>query len=247
MERRVEVEKLRPGDINEETREIICGLLVNGIEFRSREEPNIAKIMGYVYKDNTVQTLQEIASRKDSGLYVARQGQVTLAEGQVALAAAIISLQERDGAPRYDEPDKPDNLMYMGHFGVATNDGTWKRHFIDIIKQARADFGNKKVKGLGAYVSVGDDNELPRAVRNLSPDTYRVFGGEAGVYGTVDGAPGHYRLHTVEFTKSVGRAGLAGSIKRLLTNRPGLPVDTRLSSDQYISAVPKREEAPVPA
>lgn len=188
MERRVKVEKLRPGDINEETREIVCSLLVNGVEFRSRGEPNIAKIMGYVYKDNTVQTLQEIASREDSGLYVARWGQVTL-------AATIISLQERDGAPRYDEPDKPDNLMYMGHFGVATNDGTWERHFIDIIKQARSDFGNKKVTGLGAYVSVGDDDELPRAVRNLSPDTYKVFGGEAGVYGTVDGAPGYHRLH----------------------------------------------------
>ena len=91
MERRVEVEKLRPEVINERMRQIVCGLLVNGIEFRSREEPNIAKIMGYIYKDNTVQTLQEIASRKDSGLYVARQG-------QVALAATIIRLQERETA-----------------------------------------------------------------------------------------------------------------------------------------------------
>ena len=90
------------------------------------------------------------ASRKDSGLYIARPSQVTLAEGQVALAATIISLQERDGAPHYNEPDKPDNLMYMGHFGVATNDDAWKRHFIGIIKQARSDFGNKKVTGLGA-------------------------------------------------------------------------------------------------
>lgn len=246
MERRVEVEKLRPGDINEETREIVCGLLVNGIEFRSREEPNIAKIMGYVYNTNTVQTLQEIASRKDSGLYVARPGQVTLAEGQVALAATIISLQERDGAPRYDDPDKPAALMYMGHLGVATNDDTWERHFMDIIKQARADFGNKKVTGLGAYVSVGDDNELPRAVRNLSPDTYRVFGGEAGVYGTVDGAPGHYRLHTVEFTKSVGRAGLTGLARELLEGRLSHR-DTRLDPGRYAPAAPKREEIPVPA
>ena len=240
MERRVEVEKLRPGDINEETREIVCSLLVNGVEFRSRGEPNIAKIMGYVYKDNTVQTLQEIASREDSGLYVARWG-------QVALAAAIISLQERDGAPHYDDPDKPAGLMYMGHLGVATNDDTWRRHFMGIIKQARSDFGNKKVTGLGAYVSVGDDNELPRAVRNLSPKTYKVFGGEAGVYGDVDGMPGCYRLHTVEFTRSVGRAGLAGPIERFLTNRPGLPVDTRISSDRYIPAAPKREGIPVPA
>ena len=240
MERRVEVEKLRPGDINEETREIVCSLLVNGVEFRSRGEPNMAKIMGYVYKDNTVQTLQEIASREDSGLYVVRWG-------QVALAATIISLQERDGAPRYDEPDKPDNLMYMGHFGVATNDDAWKRHFIDIIKQARSDFGNKKVTGLGAYVSVGDDNELPRAVRDLSPDTYKVFGGEAGVDGTVDGVPEHDRLHTVKFTESIGRAGLAGSIRRFLTNRPGLYDDTRLSPDQYIPVAPGREEVPVPA
>lgn len=145
------VEKLAPEAIDENTRRIICGLLVNGIEFRSREEPNIAEVMNCVYNANTVQTLQEIASREDSGLYVARPG-------QVALAATIISLQERDGAPRYDEPDKPDNLMYMGHFGVATNDDTWKRHFMGIIKQARSDFGNKKVTGLGAYVSVGDDN-----------------------------------------------------------------------------------------
>ena len=65
MERRVKVEKLRPEDINEETREIVCGLLVNGVEFRSREEPNIAQIMGHIYNANTVQTLQEIASRKD--------------------------------------------------------------------------------------------------------------------------------------------------------------------------------------
>ena len=199
----------------------------------------MAKIMGYVYKDNTVQTLQEIASREDSGLYVARPG-------QVALAATIISLQERDGAPRYDEPDKPDNLMYMGHFGVATNDGTWERHFIDIIKQARADFGNKKVTGLGAYVSVGDDNELPRAVRDLSPDTYKVFGGEAGVYGTVDGAPGHYRLHTVEFTKSVGRAGLTGLARELLEGRFSHS-DTRLDHGRYAPAAPGREGIPIPA
>lgn len=246
MERRVEVEKLRPGDINEETREIVCSLLVNGVEFRSRGEPNMAKIMGYVYKDNTVQTLQEIASRKDSGLYVARPGQVTLAEGQVALAATIISLQERDGAPRYDEPDKPDNLMYMGHFGVATNDDAWKRHFMGIIKQARSDFGNKKVTGLGAYVSVGDDNELPRVVRDLSPDTYKVFGGEAGVYGTVDGAPGCYRLHTVEFTRSIGRAGLTGLARRLLESRLSHH-DTRLDPGRYTPAAPKREGIPVPA
>lgn len=240
MERCVEVKKLRPGDINEETRRIVCGLLVNGIEFHSQEEPNIAKIMSHVYNANTVQTLQEIASREDSGLYVARWG-------QVALAATIISLQERDGAPRYDDPDKPDNLMYMGHFGVATNDDAWKRHFMGIIKQARSDFGNKKVTGLGAYVDVDDDDNIPRAVESLNPRTYRVFGGEAGVEGTVDGVLGCYRLHTVEFTKSVGRAGLAGSIKRLLTNRPGLPVDTRLSPDQYIPATPGREKVPVPA
>jgi len=240
MERRVEVEKLRPGDINEETRKIVCGLLVNGIEFRSQEEPNIAKIMGYVYEANTVQTLQEIASREDSGLYVARWG-------QVALAAAIISLQERDGAPRYDDPDKPAGLMYMGHLGVATNDDTWKRHFMDIIEQARSDFGNKKVTGLGAYVDVEDDDNIPKAVKSLNPRTYKVFGGEAGVYGTVDGAPAYHRLHTVEFTRSVGRAGLAGPIERFLTNRPGLPVDTRISSDRYIPAAPKREGVPVPA
>ena len=239
MERCVEVKKLRPGDINEETRRIVCGLLVNGIEFRSREEPNIAKIMGYVYNANTVQTLQEIASREDSGLYVARRG-------QVALAATIISLQERDGAPRYNDPDKPDNLMYMGHFGVATNDDAWKRHFMGIIKQARSDFGNKKVTGLGAYVSVGDDNELPRVVRNLSPKTYKVFGGEAGVYGTVDGAPGCHRLHTVEFTRSVGRAGLTGLARRLLEGRLSHR-DTRLDPGRYTPAVPKREEVPVPA
>lgn len=234
MERCVEVKKLRPGDINEETRRIVCGLLVNGIEFRSREEPNIAKIMGYVYNANTVQTLQEIASREDSGLYVARRG-------QVALAATIISLQERDGAPRYNDPDKPDNLMYMGHFGVATNDDAWKRHFMGIIKQARSDFGNKKVTGLGAYVSVGDDNELPRVVRNLSPKTYKVFGGEAGVYGTVDGAPGCHRLHTVE----LGRAGLTGLAKLFegrLSHR-----DTRLDPGRYTPAAPGREEVPIPA
>lgn len=239
MERRVEVEKLRPEVINERMRQIVCGLLVNGIEFRSQEEPNIAEVMDYVYKANTVQTLQEIAREKDSGLYVARWG-------QVALAAAIISLQERAGAPRYDDPDKPAGLMYMGHFGVATNDDAWKRHFIDIIKQARSDFGNKKVTGLGAYVSVGDDNELPRAVRDLSPDTYKVFGGEAGVDGTVDGVPEHDRLHTVKFTESIGRAGLAGSIRRFLTNRPGLYGNTRLSPDRYIPAVPKREREKVP-
>ena len=72
MERRVEVEKLRPEVVNESMRQIVCGLLVNGVEFRSREEPNIAKIMDYVYNTNTVQTLQEIASREDSGLYVAQ-------------------------------------------------------------------------------------------------------------------------------------------------------------------------------
>lgn len=243
MERRVEVEKLRPGDINEETRKIVCGLLVNGIEFRSQEEPNIAKIMGYVYEANTVQTLQEIASREDSGLYVARWG-------QVALAAAIISLQERDGAPRYDDPDKPAGLMYMGHLGVATNDDTWRRHFMSIIEQARSDLGDSKqgvVTGLGMYVDVNNDDELPKAVESLNPRTYRVFGGEAGVYGDVDGAPAYHRLHTVEFTRSVGRAGLAGPIERFLTNRPGLPVDTRISSDRYIPAAPKREGIPVPA
>lgn len=239
MERRVKVEKLRPEVINESMRQIVCGLLVNGIEFRSREEPNIAKIMGYVYNTNTVQTLQEIASRKDSGLYVARPG-------QVALAAAIISLQERDGAPRYDEPDKPDNLMYMGHFGVATNDDTWERHFIDIIKQARSDFGNKKVTGLGAYVDVDDDDNIPKAVESLNPETYKVFGGEAGVYGTVDGAPGHYRLHTVEFTKSVGRAGLTGLARRLLEGSLSHR-DTRLDPGRYAPAAPKREGIPVPA
>lgn len=246
MERRVEVEKLRPGDINEETREIVCSLLVNGVEFRSRGEPNMAKIMGYVYNANTVQTLREMASRKDSGLYVARPGQVALAEDQVALAATIISLQERDGAPRYDEPDKPDNLMYMGHFGVATNDDAWKRHFMGIIKQARSDFGNKKVTGLGAYVDVDDDDNIPRAVESLSPRTYKVFGGEAGVYGTVDGAPGHYRLHTVEFTKSVGRAGLTGLARELLEGRLSHR-DTRLDPGRYAPAAPKREEIPVPA
>ena len=239
MERRVEVEKLRPGDINEETREIVCSLLVNGVEFRSRGEPNMAKIMGYVYKDNTVQTLQEIASRKDSGLYVAHWV-------QVALAATIISLQERDGAPRYDDPDKPAGLMYMGHLGVATNDGTWRRHFMGIIKQARSDFGNKKVTGLGAYVSVGDDNELPRAVRNLSPKTYKVFGGEAGVYGDVDGMPGCYRLHTVEFTKSVGRAGLTGLARELLEDRLSHR-ETILDPGRYAPAAPGREGIPVPA
>lgn len=239
MERRVEVEKLRPGDINEETREIVCSLLVNGVEFRSRGEPNIAKIMGYVYKDNTVQTLQEIASREDSGLYVARWG-------QVALAAAIISLQERDGAPHYDDPDKPAGLMYMGHLGVATNDDTWRRHFMGIIKQARSDFGNKKVTGLGAYVSVGDDNELPRAVRNLSPKTCKVFGGEAGVYGDVDGMPGCYRLHTVEFTKSVGRAGLTGLARELLEDRLSHR-ETILDPGRYAPAAPGREGIPVPA
>ena len=240
MERRVEVEKLEPEAIDENTRRIVCGLLVNGIEFRSREEPNMAKIMGYVYKANTVQALREMAREKDSGLYVARRG-------QVALAAAIISLQEKDGAPRYDDPDKPAGLMYMGHLGVATNDDTWKRHFMGIIKQARSDFGDKKVTGLGVYVDVDDDGNIPRAVEILSPRTYKVFGEEAGVDGQVDGVPGHYRLHTVEFTKSVGRAGLAESIKRLLTNRPGPHDNIRLSSDQYIPAAPKREEVPVAA
>lgn len=235
------VEKLAPEAIDENTRRIICGLLVNGIEFRSREEPNIAEVMNCVYNANTVQTLQEIAREKDSGLYVARWG-------QVALAAAIISLQERDGAPRYDDPDKPAGLMYMGHLGVATNDGTWRRHFMSIIEQARSDFGNKKVTGLGAYVDVDDDDNIPEAVESLNPRTYKVFGGEAGVYGTVDGAPGYHRLHTVEFTRSVGRAGLAGPIKRFLTSRPGLHGDTtRLNSDQYSPAAPKREEIPVPA
>lgn len=153
----------------------------------------------------------------------------------------IISLQERDGAPRYNDPDKPDNLMYMGHFGVATNDDAWKRHFMGIIKQARSDFGNKKVTGLGAYVSVGDDDELPRAVRNLSPKTYKVFGGEAGVAGHVDGVPGCHRLHTVE----LGRAGLTGLAKLFegrLSHR-----DTRLDPGRYTPAAPKREEVPVPA
>lgn len=239
MERRVKVEKLRPEVINESMRQIVCGLLVNGIEFRSREEPNIAKIMGYVYNANTVQTLQEIASRKDSGLYVAHWG-------QVALAATIISLQERDGAPRYDEPDKPDNLMYMGHFGVATNDGSWERHFIDIIKQARADFGNKKVTGLGAYVDVDDDDNIPKAVESLNPETYKVFGGEAGVDGYIDGMPGHYRLHTVEFTKGIGRAGLTGLARKLLEGRLSHR-DTRLDPGRYTPAAPGREEIPVAA
>lgn len=239
MERHAEVEKLRLGDIDESMRQIVCGLLVNGVEFRSREEPNIAKIMGYVYNTNTVQTLQEIASREDSGLYVARWG-------QVALAATIISLQERDGAPRYDEPDKPDNLMYMGHFGVATNDGTWERHFIDIIKQVRSDFGNKKVTGLGAYVDVDDDDSIPKAVESLNPKTYKVFGGEAGVDGHVDGVPGHYRLHTVEFTKGIGRAGLTGLARKLLEGRFSHS-DTRLDPGRYTPAAPGREEIPVAA
>ena len=238
------VKKLAPEAIDENTRKIVCGLLVNGIEFRSQEEPNIAKIMGYVYEANTVQTLQEIANREDSGLYVARWG-------QVALAATIISLQERDGAPRYEDPDKPAGLMYMGHLGVATNDGTWKRHFMDIIKQARSDLGSSErgvITGLGMYIDVNNDDELPKAVESLNPRTYRVFGGEAGVYGDVDGMPGCYRLHTVEFTKSVGRAGLAGSIKRFLMSRPGLHGDTtRLNSDHYTPAVPKREKVPIPA
>ena len=246
MEHRVKVEKLRPEVINESMRQIVCGLLVNGIEFRSREEPNIAKIMGYVYNTNTVQTLQEIASRKDSGLYVARPGQVTLAEGQVALAAAIISLQERDGAPRYDDPDKPAALMYMGHLGVATNDDAWERHFIDIIKQARADFGNKKVTGLGAYVDVDDDDNIPKAVESLNPETYKVFGGEAGVDGYIDGMPGRYRLHTVKFTKEVGRAGLTGLARKLLDDRLSHR-GTRLNPDRYAPAAPGREEVPIPA
>ena len=75
------VEKLAPEAIDENTRRIVCGLLVNGIEFRSREEPNIAKIMGHVYKANTVQTLREMARREDSGLYVGLMrilGNVTL-------------------------------------------------------------------------------------------------------------------------------------------------------------------------
>lgn len=232
------VEKLAPEAIDENTRRIVCGLLVNGIEFRSREEPNIAKIMGHVYKANTVQTLREMARREDSGLYVARWG-------QAALAATIISLQERDCAPRYDDPDKPAGLMYMGHLGVATNDDTWKRHFMGIVKQARSDFGNKKVTGLGAYVGV-DDNELPRAVEILSPRTYKVFGGEAGVDGHVDGVPGHYRLHTVEFTKSVARAGLTGLARELLGGRLSHR-DTRLDPGRYAPAAPKREEVPVAA
>ena len=239
MERRVEVEKLRPEVVNESMRQIVCGLLVNGIEFRSREEPNIAKIMGYVYNTNTVQTLQEIASREDSGLYVAHWG-------QVALAATIISLQERDGAPRYDEPDKPDNLMYMGHFGVATNDDAWKRHFMGIIKQARSDFGNKKVTGLGTYVDVDDDDNIPKAVENLNPKTYKVFGGKAGVAGYIDGVPGCYRLHTVKFTRSVGRAGLTGLARKLLEGRLSHH-DTRLDPGRYTPAAPKREGIPIPA
>lgn len=246
MERRVEVEKLRPGDINEETRENVCSLLVNGVEFRSRGEPNTAEVMNYVYNANTVQTLQEIAIREDSGLYVARRGQVTLAEGQVALAATIINLQEGADAPRYDEPDKPDDLMYMGHFGVATNDDAWERHFMDIIKQARSDFGNKKVTGLGAYVDVDDDDNIPKAVENLNPKTYKVFGGEAGVAGHVDGVPGHYRLHTVKFTRNVGRAGLTGLARELLDDR--LPHrDTRFDPGRYAPAAPGREEIPVAA
>ena len=239
MERRVEVEKLRPEVVNESMRQIVCGLLVNGIEFRSREEPNIAKILGYVYNTNTVQTLQEIASREDSGLYVAHWG-------QVALAATIISLQERDGAPRYDDPDKPDNLMYMGHFGVATNDDAWKRHFMGIIKQARSDFGNKKVTGLGTYVDVDDDDNIPKAVENLNPKTYKVFGGKAGVAGYIDGVPGCYRLHTVKFTRSVGRAGLTGLARKLLEGRLSHH-DTRLDPGRYTPAAPKREGIPIPA
>lgn len=236
------VKKLAPEAIDENTRRIICGLLVNGIEFRSRGEPNMAKIMGYVYKDNTVQTLQEIASREDSGLYVARWG-------QVALAATIISLQERDGAPRYEDPDKPAGLMYMGHLGVATNDGTWKRHFMDIIKQARSDLGSSErgvITGLGMYIDVNNDDELPKAVESLNPRTYKVFGGEAGVYGTVDGAPGYHRLHTVEFTRSVGRAGLTGLARRLLEGSLSHR-DTRLDPGRYAPAAPKREGIPVPA
>ena len=170
--------------------------------------------------------------------------------GQVALAAAVISLQERDGAPHYDDPDKPAGLMYMGHLGVATNDDAWRRHFMGIIKQARSDLGSSErgvITGLGMYIDVNNDDELPKAVESLNPRTYKVFGGEAGVDGHVDGMPGHYRLHTVEFTKGIGRAGLAGSIKRLLTSKPGLHGDTRLSSDQYIPAAPGREKVPIPA
>ena len=115
-----------------------------------------------------------------------------------------------------------------------------------IIKQARSDFGNKKVTGLGAYVDVGDDNELPRAVRNLRPDTYRVFGGEAGVDGYIDGVPGCYRLHTVKFTRNVGRAGLTGLARELLDDR--LPHrDTRFDPGRYAPAAPGREEIPVAA
>lgn len=234
------VEKLAPEAIDDNTRRIVCSLLVNGVEFRSRGEPNMAKIMGYVYNANTVQTLQEIASREDFGLYVARWG-------QTALAATIISLQERDGAPRYDDPDKPAGLMYMGHLGVATNDDTWKRHFMGIVKQARSDFGNKKVTGLGAYVSVGDDNELPEAVRRLNPKTYKVFGEEAGVDGYIDGVPGRYRLHTVEFTKGIGRAGLFGSAKKFLTDRFSHLGGTELSPTRPAPAAPKREKVPVAA
>lgn len=232
------VKKLAPEAIDENTRKIVCGLLVNSIEFRSQEEPNIAKIMGYVYEANTVQTLQEIANREDSGLYVARQG-------QVALAATIISLQERDGAPRYEDPDKPAGLMYMGHLGVATNDGTWKRHFMDIIKQARSDLGSSErgvITGLGMYIDVNNDDELPKAVESLNPRTYKVFGGEAGVYGTVDGAPGYHRLHTVE----LGRAGLTGLARRLLEGSLSHR-DTRLDPGRYAPAAPKREGIPVPA
>lgn len=236
------VEKLAPEAIDENTRRIVCGLLVNGIEFRSREEPNIAKIMGYVYNANTVQTLREMARREDSGLYVARWG-------QVALAATIISLQERDGAPRYDEPDKPDNLMYMGHFGVATNDDAWECHFMDIIKQARSDLEDSErgvITGLGVYVDVNNDDELPRAVESLNPRTYKVFGGEAGVDGYIDGVPGCYKLHTVKFTRNVGRAGLTGLARKLLEGRLSHR-DTRLNPGRYAPTAPGREEIPVAA
>lgn len=235
-----EVERLAPGDINEDRRRIICGLLVNGAEFRSRGEPNIAEIMGGVYKANTAQTLRETASREDSGLYVARQG-------GIALAATIISLQERPDAPHYNNANIPNKLMYMGHFGVSTNDGTWRDLFTDIVGRARSDFGDKEVAGLGAYVSIGDDNELPEAVRRLNPKTYKVFGEEAGVDGYIDGVPGRYRLHTVEFTKGIGRAGLFGSAKKFLTDRFSHLGGTELSPTRPAPAAPKREKVPVAA
>ena len=74
----------------------------------------------------------------------------------------------------------------------------------------------------------------------------KVFGGEAGVDGHVDGVPGHYRLHTVEFTKSVARAGLTGLARELLGGRLSHR-DTRLDPGRYAPAAPKREEVPVAA